>query len=432
MLFRSGITDSEGGAIGGKFGKMYSGYYLRYYHENDATMLTNYITSLAKEGKADAIGFIFTFPDSFIKYVMPSITSGTNLYNTTQDFSRTFSVSDWKKVFEQRDDSYTPLNNKLLTYPYNFITVLNPSGGNVILKFEQFEIPMGTVMFTLDTTLIQNPKFTLTPKNYKNESFVIEDSIECQGFGLCSWNNDNYSNWYANNSAGINAQSVNTRASYNVNNQIMSNTFGNTSKNADIAKFSNDLSSAISGFGAVTQAMSGNISGAIRGATNTSMSYLGGVLNKETTMNSAKTDLENGNLQNYNTYQNTMRSIMASITDASVQPNTCKGDTSASGLDVARGTNTFFVQQTMIKPEYARLIDGYFQMFGYQINTFGNPQQFTKTRSKWNYIKTVGCIIKSTIPHEDKRAIEELFDNGLTIWHSEANMFTYDVKNTII
>ena len=133
---------------------------------------------------------------------------------------------------------------------------------------------------------------------------------------------------------------------------------------------------------------------------------------------------------NYTSYQNANRSLMASIQDAKVQPNTCKGDTTASGIDMARGTNTFYIRQTAIKPEYAKMIDMYFQMYGYQVNKVGYPSYYMNTRKKWNYIKTVGCVVLGNIPLEDKREIESLYDNGITFWHNDIT-FQYDVENAI-
>ena len=71
-------------------------------------------------------------------------------------------------------------------------------------------------------------------------------------------------------------------------------------------------------------------------------------------------------------------------------------------------------------------------MYGYQLNEIGYPQAYMKNRAKWNYIKTLNARVVAPIPMEDKTAIEQMFDNGLTIWHSEDNMFYYSTKNNIV
>jgi hypothetical protein len=171
---------------------------------------------------------------------------------------------------------------------------------------------------------------------------------------------------------------------------------------------------------------SGNLLGAgsnaIGGMANATMDYNQAGRN-------ANNDLSNSNLMNDVNYQNEIKSIIASVQDASVQPNTCKGSTSACGLDVARNTATFFIEQTAIKPEYAKMIDSYFQMFGYQVNVVKHPN--FQTREKWNYLKTVNCSVFGDLPFDDCNALNVMFNNGLTIWHSEDNMYNYDTENTI-
>ena len=119
---------------------------------------------------------------------------------------------------------------------------------------------------------------------------------------------------------------------------------------------------------------------------------------------------------------------MASVEDAKVQPNTCNGDTSGCGLDLARGTNTFYIEEMTITAQYAKTIDMYFQMFGYKVSRVGKPD--LRSRKKWNYIQTVGCNVRGdNIPTEDLAAINQMFDNGLTVWHNESDMFIYNTPN---
>ena len=54
-------------------------------------------------------------------------------------------------------DGYTPKNNKLLTYPFNYLLVSNNSGTDVIYRFEDFY------------TITNNEKQNVTPR-FKIES----------------------------------------------------------------------------------------------------------------------------------------------------------------------------------------------------------------------------------------------------------------------
>ena len=411
------ITDVVQGAL---FGKTYSGYSLYYFDFEDRNEMTNLIQQKCDEGHADAIAFIFSFPKGLIR---GNFSSGDCIVGSLGTESQTFDYGiDDRGVFKHRGKSYIPYNNKLLTYPYNFITVKNSSGGNIILKWEDFD-QTGTLHFKIEGVLTQNPTITMTPKNYCGKEYSYEDSISMRDFGLCSWNNDNYGNWLAQHSNTISAQSKNAISSFRTNSIVAENNYNNALSNRDTQMYKGAINTMINtaeNLGHLN--FLGAIGSGVGGGANTYLDY------KQNTRN-ANNDLENTNLLNTTNYQNTIRSLTASVQDAQVQPNTCKGDTSSCGLDVARDSATFFIENTKIKPEYAKIIDMYFQMYGYQVNTVERPN--FKTREKWNYIKTVNCNVYGTVPHEDLQAIDQLFNNGLTIWHDESYMFNYDTKNEV-
>jgi hypothetical protein len=419
-----GITD-ESAINGAVFGKTYTGFELKYFKERDYLQLNQYIQSFAEAGKADAIAFIFTFPDALLnENLTPQLSSGDVIpsdfgYHTHNE---TLSwLNDLVKNFNFNGKAYTPFNNKIYCYPFNFITVKNSNGGNVVLKLELFS-NTNSINFCIDSVLSQNPHITLTPQNYAGKEFAIDDSIAMQDFPLCSWNNDNYSNWYAQHVNTLSAQSANAQSSYKATKDVTGNNYANKLDNLNTNAEKGAINTTLSTLGALG---GGNLLGAgsnaVGGASNTFLDFMQGNRN-------AQNDLSNANLMNNVNYQNSIRSIVASVKDASVQPNTCKGSTASSGLDLARGTATFFIEQTAIKPEYAKIIDMYFQMFGYQVNSVEIPS--FRTRSKWNYLKTVNCSTYGNVPHEDLNAINDMFNNGLTIWHNENYMYNYNTENS--
>ena len=419
-----GVTD--GSAIGGTvFGKTYSGFQLKYYEMGDYLQLNEYIQSLATAGKADAIAFIYTFPKLLLNPT-GTWTSGDDIIGMFGSLSHleTIEFSEFVTAFTHKGVTYTPYNNKLYCYPYNFLTVKNSSGGNVVLKFELFELV--SINFYIEANLSQNPHITITPSHYDGKEYAIDDSLSMRDYPLCSWNNDNYANWFAQHQNTLGAQSANAKASYNATNQVQNNDNTNALSQRDTSMYKGMINT---GGGVVGNLIGGNYGGAvmggITGGANTYLDY------QQNTRN-ADTAWVNGDILNRNNYQNTMRSLMASISDAQVQPNTAKGDTASSGLDLARDTATFFIEQTSIKPEYMRKIDMYFQMFGYQVNSLEVPQ--LRTRDKWNYLKTVNAVIThidKVIPLEDIRMLEDIFNNGITIWHGQQYMYNYDIMNFI-
>ena len=422
-------TTDEDNFTGSKFGKIYSGFSLRKYEENETERLTADIKSMMEKGKADAIAFIFTYPRQFLSDTILDYIGGNGTITEADKITKTKVFKPELTKFIYHSKEYKPKNNKLFTYPYNFITITNNAGGNVVLKNEEFDDPRN-MSFVIDSVLGQNPTFELFPSCYSGKTASYEDAISLQGFGLCSWNNDNYSNWFANHRNTLNAQSQNSIASFKAGNKAAEMAWDTGDVNSRLHTGVGYVGAGMTAGAGVGNLLSGNIGGAWNSAANAAFQTYQTDVNRQSTLNTLNNDLSTAYLMNNTSYQNENRSIMAAVQDAKVQPNTCKGDTTACGIDVARGTNTFYIRQTGIKPEYAKMVDMYFQMYGYQVNTLGYPSYYMNTREKWNYIKTVGCTVLGTIPMDDKREIESIFNTGITFWHGDVT-FRYDVENTI-
>ena len=385
VCFLLGLTDSEQGAIGGVYGKSYSGVQYKYYSSSDYTSLSDEISDLCENGKGDCIAFIGQFPEKFFKKTFPGISSGAVLpyNNSVCSLLKTY---EFKKNFiGVNTGSYTPRNNKLYTYPYMNITVTSPNGNNIVLKPELFyAMQMNRFLFYVQTVPKVNPTFSITPYDYNNFSIdgtstiydsSIQDSLECECFGLCSWNNDNFANWYAQHQNSIKAQSLNASANYRANTTVYDNSY-KTGKENNSANFDTATATNLLGLGNILSNPLGTATGFASGELTAANNY-------NNTNRSLSTDLSNNKLLNRTDYNNTIRSLMASVSDAQVQPNTAKGDTSGSGLDVARDTATFFIMQKGIKPEHAKMIDDYFTMYGYKVNRLDVPN--FKTRKVFIY-----------------------------------------------
>ena len=94
------------------------------------------------------------------------------------------------------------------------------------------------------------------------------------------------------------------------------------------------------------------------------------------------------------------------------------------------GRYSFTVYRKSIKKEYARIIDRYFNMYGYKVNLVKQPE--INSRRNYNYIKTIGCNFTGDIPEEDIQKIKDIFNKGVTFWHNPENYLNYSVNNDII
>lgn len=82
-----------------------------------------------------------------------------------------------------------------------------------------------------------------------------------------------------------------------------------------------------------------------------------------------------------------------------------------------------------ITQEYARIIDNYFSMYGYKVNTLKTPN--ITGRTNWNYVKTIGANIEGDIPEDHLNELKQIFNNGVTLWHKTNYYLDYSQSNNI-
>ena len=111
-------------------------------------------------------------------------------------------------------------------------------------------------------------------------------------------------------------------------------------------------------------------------------------------------------------------------------PVSFKGNVNAGSINVDNARNGFFFYNMSIKQEYAKIIDEYFNAYGYKVNRYGIPHLHVRTY--WDYCKTINCNFTGNIPNNDLKKFRELFDNGCTFWHDTTKFLDYSQNNTII
>ena len=79
------------------------------------------------------------------------------------------------------------------------------------------------------------------------------------------------------------------------------------------------------------------------------------------------------------------------------------------------------------KTEYLKIIDDYFSMYGYKVNSVKIPN--ITGRTNWNYVKTINANILGDIPQEDIQELKNMFDNGVTFWHNPNTFLDYSQNN---
>lgn len=147
--------------------------------------------------------------------------------------------------------------------------------------------------------------------------------------------------------------------------------------------------------GAIGELSHGNIAGAITG---------GGGIYDVLTLNAKMKDIDNhpSNLQNQGNNYN---------------------------FDFANNYMGIRVIKYTVTDEYQKTLSDYFKMFGYKVNTVKRPN--LHTRQNWNYVKTIDCLITGSMPQNDRQAIQDMFNKGITLWHT-SDIGNYSLTNNEI
>ena len=111
-------------------------------------------------------------------------------------------------------------------------------------------------------------------------------------------------------------------------------------------------------------------------------------------------------------------------------PPQSEGNINAGDVIYAGGKCTYSFYRMSIKAEYAKIIDDYFSMFGYKVNSLKKPN--VTGRRNWNYIKTIDANFDGAFPQSDMQKIKNMFNSGITLWHNPTTIYDYSQDNSII
>ena len=123
-------------------------------------------------------------------------------------------------------------------------------------------------------------------------------------------------------------------------------------------------------------------------------------------------------------------SIVSQHWQASHVPNQVNGEMNNGDVTFSENKLCFTYLPMCIKNQSARIIDDFFDMFGYATHRVKMPNIYG--RRNWNYVKTQGCYIEADIPQVDLAEIKSMFDKGVTFWHNPATFADYSQNNDII
>ena len=272
-------------------------------------------------------------------------------------------------------------NNKLYTYPYNFLYATDNQGKSAVFRYEFFDQQYQNCDFKLFCDNSPNPTLTMWPVGYKGVTDNYDERLDMRGFPQVSFNVDSYKAWLAQSASSIALSSLAGAAAAAT---LPSNFPGMPVTETALAPYS-----------------------ATTAAVGTALGGISGLIGAAAIIGAIRTEI-NG------------------IIHASMPPQ-AKGNQGGMvlvGLDIMK----FGFMHKHITKEYATIIDDFFTMYGYATKKVKYPNR--SSRPEWNYVKTIGCKIRSGIPSDDAMTIEGLYDRGIRFWKNPQHIGNYTFDNS--
>lgn len=119
--------------------------------------------------------------------------------------------------------------------------------------------------------------------------------------------------------------------------------------------------------------------------------------------------------------------ILAQHSQQKAVPDQLHGSVLAADVLSVSGKTGLYTACKTVLPEYGRIIDDFFTMYGYATRRVKVPNR--AVRPHWTYTKTVGCNARGNIPADDMKRICEIYDGGVTFWKNGNEFGDYSLDN---
>ena len=380
---------------------------------NAAETISTVVGAYDGAGKGNAINSIFIVPKAICEW--QDSHGGGSMFNITFYYPKT----SWSATFvgslsnlpvmkpTKLYGNYIPTNKKLLTAPYTYFYITNNAGSDISFKFEDFSGSYAN--FRMIGGFDMGGSIKLLPTNSLKTGGTMEngwgEGVLGTKLPCLSWISDYYLNWKAVNAKNVAIQTGLAAAGFgaNVLTGMALGGFGNFGAyNAADIRINQLQNNPRLQENAIENLMYSPTSTAGTGSmVGSSMSFASQIAN-----------------------------IAQQVRSAEMTPPQARGNANSADLGFSYGKGAFTAFTMSIRPEYAAILDKYFDLYGYKVLTVKVPELYS--RQYWNYVKTVDCNIWGNIPQGDLDAIKAMFNKGITLWHDADNMRQYGRANPIV
>jgi hypothetical protein len=359
------------------------------YQMDDAVnnVVSIYITDyIGFDLDVDSSGTI-RFPSSnFINVNYTDTSVSPNIHLNTVFVTNLPSYIGKSVVFTNKYDKYRSVKeSKLLMYPYTVLTLDDLKGNRQTIKNEY--ITGDDITITVHGSLGTSNK-----TSYGIENYLIKDNLEP-------------ADWFYSSleSSVINSNPNDLPIITDMLSAFLQGNRNSIQNQLNSTIFSGWLNTMGSVVGGTTSTLSSNPSGV-------ASSVMGGI----------------GGMAN--TYYQTQGLIAKQKDINNTPPSLAKLGTNTS-FDYGNKINGLYLIKKQIRPEYQKKLEDFFNIFGYKKNEVKIPN--FHTRSFWNYVQTAGCTIQGNFNNEDLNELKAIFDNGITLWHTD-DIGNYSLDNGVI
>lgn len=291
-------------------------------------------------------------------------------------------------VDENVYDGFESVNeSKLLMFPYCVTTIDDFKGNRFDIKNEY--LYNNELSLYLMGSLGTSNKISYSVKNYNNYGDIGDFTFTDRKISL------------ENGFIDMNVNDVPILTDY-LSSFLQGNKNSLLNQKSSI-KFNGLMDMVSNGAGAVKSAKNGGVSGGISGGLGIARGAGNTVLQ--------------------------LQGIQAKLNDIENKPPQMAKMGSNTSFDYGNNYNGVYILKKQIKPEYRRKLESFFKMYGYKVNEVKQPN--FHTRKKWNYVQTSGCIITGNFNNEDLQEIKNVFDSGITFWHTD-DIGNYALENGVI
>lgn len=330
-------------------------------------------------------------PKEDFKFVCYGVTSG--IHEGEEQFK------------DQLPNGYKPRNKKLFGYPYNQLWVSNNQGTVNEYRYEDFKTDKdGFFHMEVAASGVSSPECVLYPLDYRGVAKYYDMALVLTGYPTVPWIGDTYKAYMAMNRNQID-NALFTQGANGVMNTVSAFLGGAMTVNnaADMLQ------------AAKADAYPHEVSQVTK--TGLRQQAMGGIFSAIGTAGTSIVD-----------FMTSVWQVEAKLKDVSNIPPNVGGLSGAGSVTNALSRFDYSTYYMCVKPEYAEIVDKFFDMFGYNTSTVKVPN--THSRPHWNYVKTVGCEIQGFVPQEAANIIKAVYDKGVTFWKHGDEVGNYTLDNS--